>query len=180
MQKSGDGVNYGVKNILLISLIIISSCSNKSESDLLNKENPDGKYGLKISLTNYNSINDLLNSPNKYLGQDVLVTGEIMEVCPMRGCWINVKDPNSDSNIRVKVTDGQIVFPLSSKGRSVNIQGEFSQLNFTEDQAIKWKVHLAEEKGIILNPDDIIINQSDLVEYRIIGKGAKIYPYGCN
>ena len=122
----------------------------------------------------------LINSPNKYLGEDVLVTGEIMEVCPMRGCWINVKDPNSDSNIRVKVTDGQIVFPLSSKGRSVNIQGEFSQLNFTEDQAIKWKVHLAEEKGTTLNPDDIIINQSDLVEYRIIGKGAKIYPYGCN
>ena len=49
-----------MKNILLISLIIISSCSNKSESDLLNKENPDGKYGEKISLINYNSINDLL------------------------------------------------------------------------------------------------------------------------
>ena len=115
----------------------------------------------------------------KYLGKDVLISGEIIEVCPMRGCWIRVKDNNSDLIIRVKVTDGLIVFPLSSKGKFIDVQGEFSKLDFTEEQAMKWKIHLAEEKGIALSPEDVVINPSDLLEYRVIGKGAQIYTYGC-
>ena len=93
----------------------------------------------------------------------------------MRGCWINIKDKGSDINIRVKVTDGDIVFPLSSEGRQVDVQGIFSKLEFSEEQAINWKVHLAEEKGIQLAPEDVKIHPSDLYEYRIIGKAAKIY-----
>ena len=69
-----------------------------------------------------------------------------------------------------------IVFPLSSVGNKVFVEGEFSKLIFSEDQAKQWKIHLAEEKGQILDPDSVIIKDSDLVEYRIIGKGAEIYP----
>ena len=152
----------------------------ETESDLLNKKNPDGYYGDKILLQEYSSFEDLISSPDQYLHKDVLISGEIVEVCPMRGCWINVKDNNSDIIIRVKVTDGMIVFPLSSKGKQVDAQGKFSRLNFTKEQARNWKIHLAEEQGIILNPEDVILEPSDLIEYRILGKGAQIYSYGCN
>ena len=124
-------------------------------------------------------ISTLLNEPNKYLGKDVLVSGTITEVCPMRGCWIDVKDVNTDSHIRIKVTDGQIVFPLSAKGKYVDVQGKFTKLNFTEEQAINWKIHLAEEQGVMLNYEDVKITPDDLVEYRINGTGANIYTYGC-
>mgnify|MGYP000657155886 FL=1 len=50
----------------------------------------------------------------------------------------------------------------------------FSKLDFTEEQAILWKIHLAEEKGIQLSSEDITLDASDLVEYRIQGLGAKI------
>ena len=88
----------------------------------------------------------------------------------------DIKDEASDLQLRVKVTDGEIVFPLSSVGNKVFVEGEFSKLIFSEDQAKQWKIHLAEEKGQILDPDSVIIKDSDLVEYRIIGKGAEIYP----
>jgi hypothetical protein len=97
----------------------------------------------------------------------------------MRGCWINIKEANSDLHIRVKVTDGEIVFPLTSKGKYADVQGKFSKLEFSEDQARQWKIHLAEEKGISLDPKEVVVNPSDLIEYRIIGKGANIYSYGC-
>ena len=126
-----------------------------------------------------NKISSLLKMPNQYLGKDVLVSGKITEVCPMRGCWIDVKDVNTDSHIRIKVTDGQIVFPLSAKGKYVDVQGKFTKLNFTEEQAINWKIHLAEEQGVKLNYDDVKITPDDLVEYRINGTGANIYTYGC-
>ena len=97
----------------------------------------------------------------------------------MRGCWIKVKDDISDAIIRVKVTDGMIVFPLSSKGKQVDVQGKFIRLDFTEAQARNWKVHLAAEKGIVLKPEDVVLDPSDLLEYRIMGEGAQIYSYGC-
>ena len=166
--------------LLGILILIFVSCSfQETEFDLLNKKNPNGFYGNEISLTEYASFKNLMSYPDKYMGKDILLSGEILEVCPMRGCWIKVKDNNSDIVIRAKVTDGVIVFPLSSKGKQVDIQGKFEKLSFTEQQAKNWKVHLAEEKGIILNPEDITLEPSDLVEYRITGKSAQIYDYGC-
>ena len=166
--------------ILLNIILLISTCHNNvSETDLLHKANPDGWYGKGISLTVKKKIGELLNAPEKYLKQDVLVSGEITEVCPMRGCWIDVKDMDTDSNIRIKVIDGQITFPLSAKGKYVDVQGKFIKLEFTKEQAIKWKIHLAEEQGITLNPKDIKITPEELVEYIINGVGANIYTYGC-
>ena len=161
--------------ILLIIFIFIGCNKEISEYDLLHKSDPLGSYGGTISLTDVEKIGYLVDNSEKYLNSNVLISGKILEVCPMRGCWINVKDMDSDIDIRVKVTDGEIVFPLSSKGRQVDVQGIFSKLEFSKEQAIKWKVHLAEEKGIKLAPEDVEINPSDLYEYRIIGKAAKIY-----
>ena len=150
-----------------------------SETDLLHKVNPDGNYGNEITLEVKHPIGKLLGSPPTYLGEEVLVSGEITEVCPMRGCWIDVKDSDTGSKIRIKVTDGKIVFPLSAKDKHVDIQGKFTKLEFTEVQARNWKIHLAEEQGITLGPEDINITPEDLVEYRINGTGATIYTYGC-
>ena len=169
-----------MKKLILISLILcISNCRKEvSETDLLNKSDPNGMYGKGISLEIKNEINTLFNIPSNYLGKDVLISGKVTEVCPMRGCWIDVKDINTDSHIRIKVTDGKIVLPLSAKGKYVDVQGKFTKLNFTKEQALKWKIHLAEEQGIKLTPDDIEITPDDLVEYRINGTGAKIYSNG--
>ena len=149
-----------------------------SESDLLHKANPDGNYGNEITLEVKHPIGKLLGSPQTYLEEEVLVSGEITEVCPMRGCWINVKDSETGANLRIKVTDGKIVFPLSAKGKHVDVQGRFTKLEYTELQAKNWKIHLAKEQGITLNFEDINISPEDLVEYRINGTGANIYTYG--
>ena len=164
-----------IKYFVFCVLFLFSCSSKNSESDLLNKENPIGYYGQKINLTELFNLKELFEYPNKYLGKEVMISGEILEVCPMRGCWINVKDKDNNLQIRVKVIDGKIVFPTSAIGHHVNVQGTFSKLDFTKEQAIKWRVHLAEEKGEILNPDSIKIIDSDLVEYRINGIGAYIY-----
>ena len=165
--------------ILSVALFLSGCAKQVSEKDLLNKKDPIGSYGQTVSKTNQLSINELISSADKYLGKNVVVNAQIDDVCPMRGCWINIKEANSDLHIRVKVTDGEIVFPLTSKGKYADVQGKFSKLEFTEEQARQWKIHLAEEKGIHLDSKDIIINPSDLVEYRIIGEGANIYSYGC-
>ena len=89
----------------------------------MNKKDPLGNYGQIISLEEITDLDNLLQSPNNFINEEILIAGEIADVCPMRGCWIDVKQPNSDSKIQVKVTDGKIVFPLSSKGKQIKVQG---------------------------------------------------------
>ena len=164
--------------ILVLIIFIFSACEKElSEHDRLHKNNPIGKYGAKINLIDSQRIKTMIDNADQYLNTDVLISGLILEVCPMRGCWINVKDNNSESNIRVKVTDGEIVFPLSSKGKQVDVEGTFVKLEFSDEQAKMWKIHLAEEQGLELSEEDVIINPSDLIEYRIIGQAANIYNY---
>jgi hypothetical protein len=130
--------------------------------------------GIEISNTDVSSITELLNNPSGYLGNNVTINGTIVDVCPMMGCWIEVKDFYSEEVIRVKVKDGDIIFPKESKNKEVLVEGVFSKLDFTEEQAIQWKIHLAEEKGIQLSSEDITLDASDLVEYRVQGLGAQI------
>ena len=99
---------------------------------------------------------------------DIILTGRFKNKA------VEVKDFGSQQIIRVKVQDDVIIFPQDSKEKKVIVNGIFSKIEFTEDQAINWKIHLAEEKGIKLNKSDISLEPSDLVEYRIKGLGAKI------
>jgi hypothetical protein len=143
-------------------------------SQTIESEGNIENLGVEISNTNISPITELLNNPSIYLGNNVAINGKIVDVCPMMGCWIEVKDSYSEEVIRVKVKDGDIIFPKESKNKEVLVEGVFSKLDFTEEQAILWKIHLAEEKGIQLSSEDITLDASDLVEYRIQGLGAKI------
>jgi len=165
-----------MRYLLLISILFLFSCDREiSEYDKLHKSNPIGSYGEKINSDDFIIIKELISNGDDNLNKEVLVSGLIQDVCPMRGCWIKIKDYQTDFTIRVKVIDGDIVFPLSSIGKNVNVKGIFTKLEFSEKQAKMWKMHLAEEKGIQLLEDEVIILPEDLIEYRINGVGARIF-----
>ena len=161
---------------LFIAIIIMqSACSTKTAEQTIDISKISSEnFGIEISNTVISPMKELFNNADGYLDKNVLIQGEIVDVCPMRGCWIEVKDFDSEKSIRVKVKDGEIVFPEDSKNKQVLVEGIFSKLIFTEEQAIQWKIHLAEEKGVNLRAEDIELDASDLVEYRIKGLGAQI------
>lgn len=169
---------YLYKTIFFIFCLLVYSCGTQNgemyEYSLLHKSNPKGKYGDNISLDSVTSIHDLLTYPNKYETKQVLISGKISEVCPMRGCWVNVIDESSSQSIRIKVIDGDIVFPLSAQNHLIKAQGIFKKLTLNPDDAKSWKIHLAEEKGITLNPDSVRLTSKDLIEYRLYSNSAII------
>ena len=170
-------LNKKIVYLILIFFSVFVSCDNsKKEELLLNKKNPTGLYGEAITQKGINDLKSLFSNPDIFINKEVLTKGKIIDVCPMRGCWINISDSeHPEKIIRVKVVDGEIVFPLSSKGKNANVQGVFDKIEFSYEQAKKWKIHLEEEKGIHVNPDSIIVEDDDLIEYRIIGKGVQIF-----
>ena len=154
------------KILIFLSFILFSCNQNYNQSISL--------YGDDFNYDSIQSISSLLNNANQFLDKQIITEGNIVDVCPMKGCWIEIKDSDSDQIIRVKVQDDIIIFPQDSKGKKVIVNGVFKKIEFTEEQAIKWKIHLAEEKGLKLEKSDLTLDSSDLIEYRIRGFGAKI------
>ena len=165
------------KQILLLVLlcVYIGCSSDRSESDLLNKKNPIGIYGNFSSVKKIQSIKDLISNKDVFINKKVKIRGLIKEVCPMRGCWLEGTDENGIDKLRIKVTDGDIVFPLSARGRKIEAEGLFSILTLNKQQAKNWKKHLAAEKGIEIDTSEIILSQNDYFEYRLNTAGAKIF-----
>ncbi len=86
------------------------------------------KLGQPIEIQAVTPIKDILSEPEKYLGKDVRIEGEITDVCQMAGCWIMVKDQSSGDAIMVKVEDGVIEFPKDGAGRKVVVQGKIEKV----------------------------------------------------
>tara|TARA_B100002019_G_scaffold115431_1_gene99278 strand:+ start:128 stop:616 length:489 start_codon:yes stop_codon:yes gene_type:complete len=154
------------KIFIFLSFILFSCNQNYNQSISL--------YGDDFNYDSIQSISSLIDNPNQFLDKQIVTEGKIVDVCPMKGCWIEIKDSDSGQIIRVKVQDDVIIFPEDSKEKKVIVNGVFTKIEFTEDQAIKWKIHLAEEKGLNLEESDVTLDSSDLIEYRIKGLGAKI------
>ena len=77
--------------LLIFLLIVCFSCnSNDSEQKLLNKSNPSGLYGNMSKTDKVYGVDELIHNKDDYINSIVKVTGVIEEVCPMRGCWLQV------------------------------------------------------------------------------------------
>ena len=100
-------------------------------------------------------LSELMAKPNDYVGKVVKVEGLVTEVCPKRGCWINVAGDKEFQTIKVKVEDGVIVFPLTDKGKKVVAEGTLKKMELTKEQAIERAKHEAEEKGTSFDPASI-------------------------
>ena len=159
---------------IICVLYIFGCCKEQSEFELLNEPNLKSRYGELLSNWIRKDVRKLLKNPDKYLNEEIIATGIVKEVCPIRGCWLQILNDSIFGNIRVKVMDGEIIFPKSAKNHNVTVEGTFVRLELSKEQAINWKVHLEAEKGIELNPNDIVLKEEDYFEYRINCTGAVI------
>ena len=151
-------------NYLALGILLILGCGTAEKSET-------AAYGEKLTLADTTAISRILANPDDFVGTKVLVNGKILDVCPSRGCWIDVAGSNPDEKIRVKVEDGVIVFPVEAKGNEILAEGEVEKLELSEEQARGWFEHLAEEKGETFDPTTI---QGPMTIYRIKGSGAEI------
>jgi hypothetical protein len=55
-------------------------------------------------------------------GKTVRIEGTVAAVCPMRGCWMDIAGDRGET-IRIKVKDGEVVFPQTAKGKRVVAEG---------------------------------------------------------
>lgn len=117
------------------------------------------------------AVSRILAKPEPLVGKTLQVKGRVTEVCQMAGCWMALADLESAKVLRVKVNDGDIVFPKESVGKIAVAEGKLAKFSLTRDQAIDMARHEAEEQGRKFNPASV---KSGTVIYQIQGFGAVI------
>jgi hypothetical protein len=83
------------------------------------------KYGDGVSVQAVTSIASVIQKPADFAGRTIRVEGIVTSVCEHEGCWMALKPeggPDSPT-LLIKVDDGVIVFPVTTKGKKASAQG---------------------------------------------------------
>jgi Domain of unknown function (DUF4920) len=131
-------------------------------------------YGASIGDLEPTPIARILAEPEKWRGREVVVKGEITGVCPMMGCWMELRE--GAARVRIKVEDGVIVFPADAEGRTAVARGKVELLDMERDEYLEWRRHQAEELGETF--DERSVGDGPYRIVQIAGAGAEIAPPG--
>lgn len=132
---------------------------------------PAETYGGGVTLTETTSIEKILDDPDAYVGHRVRIEGEVTDVCPMKGCWMEISEPQGD-RLRIKVDDDVIVFPRSAKGKRAVAEGVLEEIPMDREQYVSWMSHLAEERGEKFDASKVGEGPFHILQLR--GLGARI------
>jgi hypothetical protein len=129
------------------------------------------KIGGTLTLKEPVAVGKVVAAPEPYIGKTVQVKGKVTEVCEMMGCWMSLADIDTGKLLRVKVNDGDMVFPKDSVGKSAIAEGKLVKIELSRDQAVAMAKHEAEEQGRKFNAASV---KTGVTIYQIQGTGALI------
>lgn len=129
------------------------------------------KLGKPLELKEPVTVSALNAKASDLLEKTVQVKGKVTEVCQMMGCWMALAEPGTTQTIRIKVNDGEIVFPKDAAGKSAIAEGKLVKITMTKEQAAAQAKHEAEEQGRKFDPKSV---KGPSVSYQIQGSGAVI------
>lgn len=117
---------------------------------------PTGQtFGAGVTLTETASIDAIVADPVSYKGKTVRVEGMVLDVCPKRGCWMELAGKEPGHKLKFKVTDGEMVFPMDAKGKIAVAQGEVAVHELTLEQSKEYAEEQAKEYGKPYDPASI-------------------------
>lgn len=129
--------------------------------------------GDTLTLQAITPVSDILARPDEFVGQRVLVKGQVIGVCLEKGCWLDIVSAEGADTIQIKVDDGVIVFPPDAVGKQVLAEGTVEKLELTKEQAIEAGKHKAEETKTTFDPATVT---GPVTKYRVRGIGVQIAP----
>jgi len=153
-----------MKIIALISLFFMMNLSFAAK---------DSKqtFGKGADMTKLTPISKVLSTPTKFVKTDVTIEGTIVDVCTKRGCWMKLASDKRFQTLRIKVRDGDMVFPLTSKGKKAYATGKLSGKQLSKEKAIEYLSYLAKESSEKFDPSSV---KGPLMIYQLIPNGVTI------
>ncbi len=132
----------------------------------------DGKiYGKGVAAADTILVSALLASPDDFVGQTIRVKGMAVGVCAHRGCWVNLASDVEGETVRVKVKDGEIVFPPEIVGETVLAEGVWTANELDLETTKEVCANEAKNAGEEFDPADVT---SCRTLYQLTGTGAVV------
>jgi hypothetical protein len=128
-------------------------------------------FGAGVEAIPTVSISDISADPTAFDGKTVKVEGMVTDVCAKRGCWFEMAGNAPGEKARFKVTDGEMVFPLTAKGKQAVAQGKIVAQKLSLEDTRAMEEHYATESGREFDPETITEGKT---VFRIEGTGAVI------
>lgn len=113
------------------------------------------EYGAGVKLVDATAISAILADPQPFAGKTVRVEGMISDVCPKRGCWMEMAGDVAGDKLRFKVEDGAMVFPMDAKGKYAVAEGVVAVTQLTLEQTREYAEYQAKEYGKPYDPASI-------------------------
>lgn len=127
------------------------------------------KYGNGVSDAVPVRIGELTGQPEDYVNQQIKVIGLVQDVCPKKGCWVEILEAQSSETLRFKVQDDVITFPVTAKGQEIVAEGVLRAYPMSASETKEWYRHLAEERGEVFDEKR---DYEPLALYQLEGEGA--------
>jgi hypothetical protein len=163
---------------LLVVLLAATACdkgSSKSEAaaPAAPAAKAEGKtFGAGVKLAQATSIDSILANPKDWNGKTVRVEGMIVDVCPKRGCWMELAGEKPGQKLKFKVTDGEMVFPMDAKGQRASAEGVIAVKELSIEESKQYAEYQAKEYGKPYDPASIT---QPTVVARLDGTGVVIH-----
>jgi hypothetical protein len=151
-----------MKRIFLLALVLLTPALQADTRT----------YGTGVKEPETTSVGKMLAHPEAYVGKTIRIEGQVVDVCPMKGCWMELEERDGGARMRVKVDDGVIVFPVDAKGKTAVAEGTLEAISMTREQYVGWLQHLAEERGETFDPK--AVGEGPFRIYQLRGTGARI------
>lgn len=129
-------------------------------------------FGSPLTLKETVKISAIMANPSQFDGKRVQVQGPIVNVCEMRGCWIAIGSDKEFEQLRFKVDDGVIVFPMSIKGMNARVEGVVSVQTLDVKAQIEQGEHMAKEEGKKFDPASV---KGPKTVVQLKGEGAEVF-----
>lgn len=126
-------------------------------------------YGAGVSVAETVAIADIQANPDLWAGKRVRVEGTVTDVCAKRGCWFNMAGDRPGEQMRFKVKDGVMVFPMSARGQYAVAEGIVRKIPLDLEQTRRVLAHEAEEQGNTFDPATVT---EAITLVRLDGAGA--------
>ena len=112
-------------------------------------------FGGVVDRTKLVEVADILAKPQSYLQQQVTVKGTVEAVCQKKGCWMQFAADTNQPTFRIKVKDGDMVFPVSAKGKTAYASGTLDPIEMDLESTREYLAHKAEEQGEDFDPQSV-------------------------
>ena len=139
-----------MSGLKIIIVMILSSIFT-----LINTAHAEQNYGKGADMKHLAEISAILASPTKFMDSDITVKGAIVKVCKKRGCWMELASDKKFQTLRIKVRDGDMVFPMTSLGKTAYATGKLQALPLDLAQSKRYLAYTAQEQQEEFDVDSV-------------------------